>query len=343
MEIRKAKDSDLENIMEFIGTHWKSGHILSENKPFMEWQHKSKEGFNFIIAVSDGVISAILGYIDSQRYDKTCSVKTIWLALWKVKSNLKISGLGLKLIRALETEEQPHALGVNGTVRAQWPIYKVLRFNVFSLKCFYLTNALVPKRIMVPCKHESEDLVTIDRVLCSGNLIMMSSNELNELQWNSYTELNEIVKTPYYFNQRYLMHPLYSYQVYKISGNSHLDALVATRIVAHNNAKVLRIVDFSGDLRSLACLGILIREILEKEGIEYCDFWQYGIDDKILKDSGFNILTDDSGVIIPNFFEPFIKENAEVHSVFKTDLNSNYIVCKGDGDQDRPSELLGKL
>ena len=48
MEIRKAVDSDLDNIMTFIGSYWKRGHVLSESKLFMEWQHKSEEGFNFI-------------------------------------------------------------------------------------------------------------------------------------------------------------------------------------------------------------------------------------------------------------------------------------------------------
>lgn len=339
MEIRKAKDSDIEHIMEFIGIHWRKGHILSENKPFMEWQHKSNEGFNFIVAVSNGLIVAVLGYINNQRYDQNCDLKTIWLALWKVKKDLKISGLGLKLIKILEVEEQPDILASNGTLSSQWPIYRLLRFKVFSLKCFYLANSLVPKKIMGSFEIESENIVVSDSIAHSSALSQLDSNDLKTLQWDAYTDLNEIVKTPYYFDQRYLKHPVYDYRVYKITGATHFDSLIATRIVEYEDAKVLRIIDFSGDVNSLVGLGTFITQILENDGLEYCDFWQHGIDDKILEDSGFTLLRDDSGVIIPNFFEPFVKETGEIHAVFKSQLSGNYIICKGDGDQDRPSRL----
>jgi hypothetical protein len=339
MEIRKAKDSDIQHIMDFIGIHWRKGHILSENKPFMEWQHKSNEGFNFIVAVSNGLIVAVLGYINNQRYDQNCGLKTIWLALWKVKKDLKVSGLGLKLIKILEAEEQPDILACNGTLSLQWPIYRLLRFKVFSLKCFYLVNSLVPKKIMGSSELEPGNIVNSNSRELSSVMSRVNSNELKDIEWGTYTELNEIVKTPYYFDKRYLRHPVYDYRVYKITGATHLDSLIATRIVKYDDSKVLRIIDFSGDFNSLVGLGAFIREILENEGIEYCDFWQHGIDDKILEDSGFTLLRDDSGVIIPNFFEPFVRETGEIHAVFKSQLSGNYIVCKGDGDQDRPSRL----
>lgn len=343
MEIRKAKDSDIQHIMEFIGIHWRRGHILSENKPFMEWQHKSYEGFNFIVAVSNGLIVAVLGYINNQRYDQNCDLKTIWLALWKVKDDSKIGGLGLKLIKVLEVEEQPDILASNGTLIAQWPIYRLLGFKCLSLKCFYLVNTLVPKKIIGSVEPHSKNIVGSNSDLRISALSRVDANELKKIKWDAYTGLNEIVKTPDYFVKRYLLHPIYDYRVYKITGMTHLDSLIAARVVEYDNAKALRIIDFSGDSNSFVGLGALIREILENEGMEYCDFWQHGIDDKILADSGFSTLTNDSGVIIPNFFEPFVRESGAIHSVFKTDLNGNYIICKGDGDQDRPSRLIEKV
>lgn len=337
MEIRKAKDSDIQHIMEFIGIHWEKGHILSENKPFMEWQHKSKKGFNFIVAVSNGLIIAVLGYINNQRYDKNSSLKTIWLALWKVKDDSNISGLGLKLVKALEEEEHPDILASNGTLIAQWPIYKFLGFKCISLKCFYLINTLVPKKIIELSEPDSKNVVARNSDSHGSELSRVNYNELKTINWDVYKGLNELVKTPDYFNKRYLKHPIYDYRIYKITGKDHFDSLIATRLVEHDGAKVLRIIDFSGDPNSFIGLGVLIREILENESIEYCDFWQYGIDDKILSDSGFSLLKDDSSIIIPNFFEPFVKQSGEIHSVFKTELSGNYIICKGDGDQDRPS------
>ena len=338
MEIRKAKDSDLTGIMSFIGSYWRSDHVLSKNKPFMEWQHKSKSGSNFILAVSGGSILAVLGYIDGHRYDQSLSVKTIWLALWKVREDVKIGGLGIKLIKHLEAEEQPDILACNGTLIAHRPIYRLLGFNLFSLKCFYLLNTLVPKKIMRPSKIRPKKIVR-NLVSHSSRLSLLKSDELQDIQWDFYTGLNERVKTPTYFDQRYLRHPVYDYRVYKITGITHSDALLATRLVTHDSAKALRIIDFAGDVNSLVGLGPLMQELIENEGIEYCDFWQHGIDNKILENSGFTLLSRDSGVIIPNFFEPFVRDTGEIHSVLKTKLDGNYIVCKGDGDQDRPSRL----
>ena len=46
----------------------------------------------------------------------------------------------------------------------------------------------------------------------------------------------------------------------------------------------------------------------------------------------FNIKDD---IIIPNYFEPFVRENIEINCAFRSQLD--YIIFKADADQDRPS------
>jgi hypothetical protein len=204
-------------------------------------------------------------------------------------------------------------------------------------------NSLVPNKIIeIPndkFKKNNSDKLSPHL----SKLSLQKPKDLKALNWDTHDKLNEIVKTPNYFCERYLEHPVYNYRVYKITGANHSVSLIATRIIRHNNSKALRIIDFSGDNNSLIGLARLIKEIIETEGIEYCDFWQHGIKDSILVDSGFTLLEGNSDVIIPNFFEPFVKKTGEIHSVLKTKLCSNYIICKGDGDQDRPSQIYEKI
>ena len=60
------------------------------------------------------------------------------------------------------------------------------------------------------------------------------------------------------------------------------------------------------------------------------------MDKKILKKAGFKQNKFTKNIIIPNYFEPFVKENINICTAVwpkKTQL----LIFKGDGDQDRPS------
>jgi hypothetical protein len=100
----------------------------------------------------------------------------------------------------------------------------------------------------------------------------------------------------------------------------------------------MRIIDFSGDSSILAYIGKSIRRLLIKEDLEYIDFWQYGIDDSLLKKSGFSLVNDQ--IIIPNLFEPFVNKNGKIAAAFKlAEKNQPFYIFKADGDQDRPNAL----
>jgi hypothetical protein len=58
-----------------------------------------------------------------------------------------------------------------------------------------------------------------------------------------------------------------------------------------------------------------------------------------LKQAGMNSLNFDSTeVIIPNLFEPLVRENIPVNCIADR-TSGNYRQCRADGDQDRPSFL----
>ena len=68
---------------------------------------------------------------------------------------------------------------------------------------------------------------------------------------------------------------------------------------------------------------------------EFIDFYCYGIAHQYLKKAGFSLLSQEDGNIIPNYFEPFERENVKIRIVVAH--WPSFHLSRGDGDQDRPS------
>ena len=71
---------------------------------------------------------------------------------------------------------------------------------------------------------------------------------------------------------------------------------------------------------------------------EYIDIFSLGLSEKILSKAGFiKINKKRKNIIIPNYFEPFIRRNIDIK--YFTDLKNlkNLRIFKSDGDQDRPN------
>ena len=65
MLISLASLNDVEDIMSFINSHWKSNHILSRNEMFFRYEHQYNNYINFIIAKNEDKIVAVLGFIQT--------------------------------------------------------------------------------------------------------------------------------------------------------------------------------------------------------------------------------------------------------------------------------------
>ena len=64
----------------------------------------------------------------------------MWLALWKVRDDADIAGLGLRLLKYV-TDSEPHTtIGVVGFNAAVAPIYRALGFTVGELRHYVLPN-----------------------------------------------------------------------------------------------------------------------------------------------------------------------------------------------------------
>ena len=79
-----------------------------------------------------------------------------------------------------------------------------------------------------------------------------------------------------------------------------------------------------------------LQNICDENDLEYIDFYNSGFEKKNIIKSGFKLKLVSNNIIIPNYFNPFIRKNIELkYAYFPTD--EKMILFKGDCDQDRPN------
>ena len=62
--------NEITNVKNFICEYWSQDHIFVKNKSLIDFQHKSKNKYNFIISKNnEGEITSILGYIQTKQFE----------------------------------------------------------------------------------------------------------------------------------------------------------------------------------------------------------------------------------------------------------------------------------
>ncbi|MEO8075733.1 MAG: hypothetical protein ABI818_05340, partial [Acidobacteriota bacterium] len=147
------------------------------------------------------------------------------------------------------------------------------------------------------------------------------------------------LKSSAYFYNRYLSHPFYDYLVFEARRGGTPVGLVAARVVQHEGSRALRIVDLMLEPADVAGLAGPFLDLIVGADCEYGDLLQTGLDDELLQAGGFSRVTPESGVIVPSYFEPFVQQNTEIIACVRDRAAAPFLICKGDGDQDRPNLL----
>ena len=171
---------------------------------------------------------------------------------------------------------------------------------------------------------------------------LLKSAEKKTLNNNKLQISSSLVpqKSIQYFESRYLAHPIYNYKLFGVEESNKIIGVIVLRKVFNGSNSALRVVDFLGEPLALNGLYSNFQKLLNDNGSEYIDCYNYGIDESRFYNAGFTKRTKEDDVIIPNYYEPFEKRNVDLHFAFKCDSNYNFVAFKGDSDQDRPN-LLG--
>ncbi|MWV61802.1 hypothetical protein DCO58_07605 [Helicobacter saguini] len=300
---------------------------LQDSKNSKNIDSKQNQYYNFLVAINKQTqgFDALLGFIITRLYDKNIKTKDIWLAIWKAKESCP--SLGLQLILYLQKQDFD-SIGAVGISSSGLKFYKALRYNLGYMKHFYIKNNKI-NNFKIATFIESktnQDSKTKDSIKAK----ILTKQEIIEsnLDYKYYP-----TKTITYFINRYINHKFYKYEAYGIYINNKLKTIFIFREVQALDSKCLRITDMLGEFPKCD-ISESLQELLEQRNAEYIDLLCHVPNQSEIIESGFRL--KQKGEIIPNYFEPFVKDNVDISFAYKS-KNKNYTFFKGDSDQDRPN------
>lgn len=327
MKIRYCSNKKVSQLIYFLKLNWVKKTILFSNKFLFDWMyydHKLKK-YNFLITEKKNEITSCLGILKNKK-------AILWLSIWF--SDTKKSNSGLDLLYYLLKNFKKRIIAANGINIKTIPIYKALGFKVDFLNHHYLINPIIKKYKLIKVNK-------INKPVAIKNSIKINiGKNLNFLKKNKYLKKfeNIFLKDYDYYSQKYLKHPTYEYNFYTISRNKKFFGFFVGRVCKYKSSTSLRFVEYYGSVNILQNIKYPLLDLIKETKHEYIDFYNLGIEKNILKKAGFSLNKFKDELIIPNYYEPFVKKNIKICCTFWPKI-SKLIIFKGDGDQDRPNQV----
>lgn len=332
--------AEVDDLVKYLYENWSENHIYCTSRDFLDWQHKSKCGtyYNFIIARSakNKDICGVLGFIPTSHYsDGLERYKEFWPTLWKVNEGPKYVGLGVTLFNFLIKEFEFKSIFSIAISKVTIPIYQMLGYTIGRFAQLAIINSNI----------DNYCIAAIDNNFKIPDLIADKSYDLRIIKnMEIIGELSDpvlygrtTIKDVDYFVNRYLRHPVFSYRFLGVYREQKLCAFLVTRVVKHNQRSVIRVVDIQGDIKSITRITKFLHDILVKENHEYIDIMQFGLPEKDYLKSGFVKVGDNKNIVIPDYFQPFVKSNIDIiFAVRSANIENDMILFKGDAMQDTP-------
>jgi len=342
-EICLAHESDGKALVQFIDQHWKKEHIFVNCKELLDWQHfdRVRKAYNFVIGIEmqTQAIHAVLGFIPLSQFDPEIPLeRACWMVIWRTQDEARGHKLGQRLLSYLEDTIKPDILSTVGASAMTLPMYQARGYETGRLNHYFILNPDKSAFKLVITKDTGQSCVKARANDANKRIDQASESDIINSTADCFLSQKEMPrKSPGYLINRYFRHPIYRYQTYMIREGKHTTGIIVTRVCRHEGSLAIRIVDFIGPSDSLCGLRDQWIYLLRSINAEYLDFYNAGIDEDDLFASGFTRREDGDGIVIPNYFEPFSKENVEIDYMMKVPTGQTYRIVKGDSDQDRPN------
>lgn len=327
--IRHCLAEEHSLLQNFIHTHWAENHILAHDKSLLDFQHlhDDKQYYHFIIALDKTrqEIDAVLGFIPTQQYDTNLNTTDIWLALWKVRTDIQSPpGLGLALLNYLETEYQPHTIAAIGINQSVAKLYQRLGYTLGVLHQVYIANPDYSEYKLLTGNITHAPVTT-------ETVSLMPISDVSVLDFDTFQTTPQ--KSLGYIKNRYFEHPYYVYQITAIVQSDQYIGAIVWRKIKVKHASCLRIVEVIGNPSQWSNLYPALLQLLQDENAEYIDSMVMPSELNTWLALGFKNVTNE--ITLPNYFEPFVPETISIQFAVKS--NVPYCIYKGDSDQDRPN------
>lgn len=331
-EFRLARKDEVSRIMEFIRMYWGNpNHILATDEDFFRYEYcpQGKPDVYLAVEKKSGLIAAIhclYFYSKEHQPDRTDMSTGMFLA----NPTIRVPFVGIELHKRVLDTLRPRSYispGVNLTTSAPL-LRRFLKHKVERMCQFYLLGNVQDYKIAHIVNREN-----VDNPLCEIQIDLKEYHTAEELYAafdDKSFQQRMPYKDPWYVERRYFHHPIYQYRLFGIAEK----AVLVCRELEAEGRKLLRIVDILGDPSQLRYVGKSLRNLVDQNGYEYLDLYEQKMNDEDLLLAGFTERMENDENIIPNYFEPFVRENIEIW-VNRRDESS--FCFKADGDQDRPN------
>lgn len=315
----------VDELLQFIDNHWRKNHIFVHNRTLFDFQHKNAERYNFILARQDGDIIAVLGFIPTSQYSSELAVNNeLWLAIWKVRDDIKKPGLGLMMLSYLKKHYNKPTICSLGLSQQVIPIYKALKYQVGILSHYAFFNQTAHEFSFVVPKVAY--LTKCDK--CS--VTIKPTTELTETAIDSQVFSSHPKKNVEYLVNRYLNHPTYQYGFMVFEEQGSVISIAVYRVIDVGSSKIARVVDVQGENIMEAKFNQAISQFINQQNLEYLDIVSTL---KAAEESGF--IENSNDLVIPNYFEPLEMKNVSIDYAYKS--QNELAIFRGDSDQDRPN------
>lgn len=328
--IRLAVIPDIPDIMRFIKENWKADHIFANDREFFEYMFVDGEEVHYVVARGEesNIIYGCVGFVKYNSMDMP-DVSGMMLRVLKSPNVF----LGVEVNDAILYFNNPRfSFGLGMNTKTSGKIERLRGIESGKMVHYYRL-----------CDRPEYKIAKI----LYKSILPVSKSGRKLLPVHSFLEFDAAVddkylhqKTPYkdkkYLKHRYFEHPIYIYDCLAIADDDEkTGSVIITRTIEHENARVLRIIDFLGRDEDLSGIGYALDDIMKRNQYEYADCYCVGLGEEIMKKAGFIRRTEEDTNIIPNYFEPFEQKNVDIY--YSVGKGENIYLFKGDSDQDRPN------
>ena len=345
-DVHFCRTDEVDQLVLFIDTYWKKNHIFVLSRELLDWQHynRREKRYNFVIAKQryTGEIHSILGFVPTSQFDEKITNLEVWPCIWKAREDIHVKGLGVALYFYLKENMPIETISILGISEIALSIYKHWNFTTGRMKHWYLPCPMrkyfcIAKGLEKYVEKEIKD-TDVDEFLLKE--YTLEEYEKIPLKSALFEKMDRYKSKDYYI-KRFYQHPMYKYKFWGIEDKYDIVSMMITRECVVSSAKCLRIVDFIGKTDGLTKIKYQLRKLLIDNEYEYVDWMENGLQESILKKTGFIDKQETFEVVIPNYFEPFVQENISLDWAFKTiGPEKKGIFYKADADQDRPNQVI---
>ena len=325
----------LKKLNIFLEKNYKKNYIINKNKKFFNWQHKIQNRYSSFIAIKNSKVIGSQSYISFRSYDNKQKKNDIFLALWVALEKEGV-GIGYQLYKQIIKEEDPNFIGTIGLRKELLKFHAWQGFTLDKMKHFvFLLDykkpykiCHIPKNIKIKNKYTKKDI----------EFKKINLKNIENIKPNKIFSYQVPIKSIEYIKNRYLKHPIYTYEVFTCYKDKKISSIFVLRESKYKNSSCLKVIDFIGEKKEFFNIKNLLIRKFKENPFEYANIYVYGLPISILKQAGFIDVEKSHNIIIPQHFEPYTKKNIKILCGFKTnDKKSKVRMFNSDCDQDRPN------